>query len=89
MTLSQGNYIVEYHANATGITDRATLAAYLGGTEIPQTLSVATAGAGTDVVPLSGKAVITVPAGGSTLDVRNGGANAFTADNLSVTVTPL
>lgn len=89
LTLQAGNYLVEYSANATGATDSATLAAYLDGTQIPQTVSTATVTSTSEVQPLSGRYVVTVPGGGSTLDIRNGGANAFTANNLSITVIPL
>ena len=89
LTLQEGNYLVEYTANATGATDSATLSAYLGGTQIPQTTSTAMVGTTADVRPLSGRFVVNVPSGGSTLDIRNGGSNAFTADNLSVTIIPL
>ena len=89
LTLQAGNYLVEYSANATGATDSATLAAYLDGTQIPQTVSTATVTSTSEVQPLSGRYVVTVPSGGSTLDIRNGGANAFTANNLSITVIPL
>ena len=89
LTLQAGNYLVEYSANATGATDSATLAAYLDGTQIPQTVSTATVTSTSEVQPLSGRYVVTVPSGGSTLDIRNGGTNAFTANNLSITVIPL
>ena len=89
LTLQEGNYIVEYHANATDITDSATLAAYVTDSQIPQTVSTATASATASVVPLSGKSVISVPTDGITLDFRNGGTNAFTVTNLSVTINPL
>ena len=89
LTLQAGNYLVEYSVNATGATDSATLAAYLDGTQIPQTVSTATVTSTSEVQPLSGRYVVTVPSGGSTLDIRNGGANAFTANNLSITVIPL
>ena len=88
ITLQSGNYLIEYNGNVTGITESATLAFYLDGTQVSQTISSTTANGTSETHALGGRYVITISSE-QTLDIRNAEANSFTVNNLSISVTPL
>ena len=83
--MTSGVYIVQYSLTATGATEDVTTALYLNGSEIQSSTSGGFLQTATDQTALSGQAVQSITET-STIDLRNNGTTAFTADNVSISV---